>query len=612
MPYTIRKTDGSIIATIPDGTVDNSSTSLFLLGKNYSGFGTDLNTDLIYLLENFAYTSPPSNMLTGQLWYNTGSGRINVFDGSIWRPVGAPFVSSNRPASLVQGDLWIDTANQQLSFYDGINLITAGPSYSQSQGRTGFIPTTIVDTVGNGHTIAELYVGNTLMAILSQTSFTPQISINGFPQIYAGLQFSSAVTNNTITAAVASANNLIEYGTSNYLDSRNFYRIDQVNNALAQLNIVTNSGISVGAKGNLVITVDSSDNVLITHTEIEKRIDIVTKNSLGSVVTMRALPETTYFYPNASPATYSTVDMNNSLIVRGNLTVLGTNVTVNTTTLQVVHQVIELATVDSPSNTTASGAGILIHGGVANDKSFKWYQSQTVSGITIPSGFYSSENINLQTGSSYYIANQSVLSQTTLGSTVLTSSLTSVGNLTSLTAAQFSFANSTMTVANNNDLTISLGANNKVTFALPARIANVTDPVYAQDAATKNYVDTSISKNTLYLTLDITGLSNPNTDMVAALNALAPATSFQINTQARVMSITHVFSTQTLSGSVSYPTQPVLVQASPSGTATVLTSVAVSTTIPTTNITTTRIVKIFKVTNPGSGNVWTWQSDVTF
>ena len=45
MAYTINKTDGTVVATITDGTVDNT-TSLTLFGKSYSGFGELLNENL--------------------------------------------------------------------------------------------------------------------------------------------------------------------------------------------------------------------------------------------------------------------------------------------------------------------------------------------------------------------------------------------------------------------------------------------------------------------------------------------------------------------------------------------------------------------------------------
>ena len=57
MAYTINKTDGSVLATITDGTIDNTS-SLTLFGKSYSGFGELLNENLVKLLENQSSATP--------------------------------------------------------------------------------------------------------------------------------------------------------------------------------------------------------------------------------------------------------------------------------------------------------------------------------------------------------------------------------------------------------------------------------------------------------------------------------------------------------------------------------------------------------------------------
>ena len=56
MSYEINKTDGTALVTLTDGTID-TSTSLTLFGKSYSGFGELLNENLIKLLENSSSTS---------------------------------------------------------------------------------------------------------------------------------------------------------------------------------------------------------------------------------------------------------------------------------------------------------------------------------------------------------------------------------------------------------------------------------------------------------------------------------------------------------------------------------------------------------------------------
>jgi hypothetical protein len=61
MAYTILKSDGTILATIPDGQIDTTSTSVSLFGRNYAGYGQYIDTNFTHMLENFADNVPPSN-----------------------------------------------------------------------------------------------------------------------------------------------------------------------------------------------------------------------------------------------------------------------------------------------------------------------------------------------------------------------------------------------------------------------------------------------------------------------------------------------------------------------------------------------------------------------
>jgi len=84
MAYTINKTDGTVITTITDGTVDNT-TSLQLFGKSFSGFGEGLNENLVKLLENASGTAAPTAPLTGELWFDTNTAQLKVYDGSAFK-----------------------------------------------------------------------------------------------------------------------------------------------------------------------------------------------------------------------------------------------------------------------------------------------------------------------------------------------------------------------------------------------------------------------------------------------------------------------------------------------------------------------------------------------
>ena len=52
MAYIINLTNGTQLASVEDGTIDQSTT-LKLVGKNYAGYGEIQNENFVHLLENF-------------------------------------------------------------------------------------------------------------------------------------------------------------------------------------------------------------------------------------------------------------------------------------------------------------------------------------------------------------------------------------------------------------------------------------------------------------------------------------------------------------------------------------------------------------------------------
>ena len=115
------------------------------------------------------------------------------------------------------------------------------------------------------------------------------------------------------------------------------------------------------------------------------------------------------------------VTIPNNLVVTGDFTVQGNTTTLNTATLNVEDKNVVLANVETPTDTTADGAGISVLG--ATTKTFNW--------VDATDAWTSSEHLNLLSGKAFYIDGASVLSSTTLGSGVTGSSLTSVGILSS-------------------------------------------------------------------------------------------------------------------------------------------------------------------------------------
>ena len=108
-----------------------------------------------------------------------------------------------------------------------------------------------------------------------------------------------------------------------------------------------------------------------------------------------------------------------NLVVEGDLTINGTTTTLDTTTLIVEDKNIELGNVATPTDITANGGGITLLGDT----------NKTMLYNVTNAAWQFSENLNIANTKVYRINNTDVLSATTLGSGVVTSSLTSVGTL---------------------------------------------------------------------------------------------------------------------------------------------------------------------------------------
>ena len=82
MPYAINKYNGTLISTVADGTIDNT-TDLKIIGKNYAGYGEVQNENFLYLLENFANNNPPPRPIQGQLWFDSSNSKLKFYDGEL-------------------------------------------------------------------------------------------------------------------------------------------------------------------------------------------------------------------------------------------------------------------------------------------------------------------------------------------------------------------------------------------------------------------------------------------------------------------------------------------------------------------------------------------------
>jgi len=84
MPYDINLTNGTLLTTVDDTTIDTSSTSLVLVGRDFAGYGEFINENFVRIMEHFASATAPVNPVIGQMWYDTASNLIKVWTGAAW------------------------------------------------------------------------------------------------------------------------------------------------------------------------------------------------------------------------------------------------------------------------------------------------------------------------------------------------------------------------------------------------------------------------------------------------------------------------------------------------------------------------------------------------
>jgi len=263
MAYTINLTDGTIFATIADGTI-NTSSSMTLVGKNYAGYGEFLDENFIHLLENSSNTTAPGAPLEGQLWWDSGNSLLKVYNGSVFKTISAATSSSTAPTSNVQGDLWYDTTNAQLKVWTGTQWLLVGPAFTAGTGTTGAIVDTIVDNTSTSHVVIKFYVEDDVIAIMSKDSaFTPQSAIPGWG---SGQQVKPGMTMSTGSASYLFQGTAADAQLLDGIDSTGFLSSTSNDTTSGTLGVLNDTGLSVGVDSDLRMSVSGVNTTIANQT----------------------------------------------------------------------------------------------------------------------------------------------------------------------------------------------------------------------------------------------------------------------------------------------------------------------------------------------------------
>ncbi len=657
MAYKLNKTDGSLVVELVDGKLDTTTTDISLIGKNYQGFGESINENFIALLESFANTAAPSKPLRGQLWYDTGEGRLKVYDGTTFRSTDSTIFSATQPTSLVQGDIWINGAENRLYFFDGTDLIPVGPSYTKSQAKSGIETETIKDTIGQNKIIVKLFINGSNVGIWSKNTFTPFPAIPGYGDIKTGFNINSGFSDFSFYGKADSAEKLVSETGDQFTKDSFISTLDDSNpagNRVANgtLTFKGTNGIFIGPDNRLNIK-KSGTKTLFDNTGIDSDLEFQLLKTQGTgTLAYSAFKFDTANQrlgifndsPNAtitggldtrsSGVVIGTTTDKRNLIVTGDMRIdgdlrVGTVINEEIASLRVADKVIELATPDDSSLVDSSseyidGAGIVIN---TTSGSIDWvYRNENHNWTT-------EVNINIdnQVGK-YKIEDEVVLTKTGLGPSVINSNLTSIGTLVAINVDDINIDNNVITSSNAdglefnvlNDIAINPGSLNYRNITGVKKPISALNAAYSVNnesaddlAATKGYVDEELLGRTQYLTINTTGFGaagfSAAGDLEGAIKALLlvwiPTTAITENATVRIISEQPTATTDPIDVNSNIVKSFLAVDSAGVQNVNVISDVAVSPD-PTTTITfgITRHILEFRM----QASDWVWVSTVAY
>jgi hypothetical protein len=540
MSYTIKLTNDSTLAVIADQTYDQVSTSIVLVGKNLNNYGEYLNNNFIGLLENFADIIEPRSPIVGQTWFDKSEGRLKVYSTGTFKPVGGPTVSNIEPANAVKGDMWIDTVDGVLRWYDGSSFVDASKSYSDATGKEGWLVETIDSTIpGVGNftvPISKFYSNGEEIAIATDADIplNPFTSYFGTSTIRAGITLNPNIPGIRFIGTATSAESVSGLSVDNVLTT------DQDQEITGEYRFLNDTGVSFGIQDetHIQIYVDTSTSAVsviestINGEALEIRYNSVSTGTGAVAFHIDSANDRIGIFNNNPQVD---VDINGSVHITGNLTVLGTQTSLEVSVLKVDDINVELGTnQDTPDDAFVDGGGIILHG--TTDKTFT-YEDLTGS-------WTSNIDLNVASGQRILINGASALEEyagggLSLGTGVVAApSLTNLPVLGNLTISNVViYSNTITTVASPlTDLyitpssdQINLGTTTKIVGMKPTEDADPDD-----SAITKKYFEDKVAlslggfvgRKPYVLSMDITDFGNVNDEIVAYLDVTLPVDGF--------------------------------------------------------------------------------------
>lgn len=272
-----------------------------------------------------------------------------------------------------------DTAALATTSYVGTAIASfATTSYVTNSVSSHNATTTNIHGITDTAALATTSYVGTAIANFATTSFVGN-SVSSHAATTATHGVSGAIVGTTDAQTLSSKT--IALGSNTVSGS-----ISEFNTALTDADFATLSGTETFANKTLTSPVVNTQ-ITTASTSFNLLNTVATTINFGGAADIISIGSAT-----------STVTVNKHLVVSGDLTVNGTTTTINSTTLSVDDKNIELASVASPTDITADGAGITVKG--STDKTFNW--------VDATDAWTASEHMNLVSGKSYKINNTAI------------------------------------------------------------------------------------------------------------------------------------------------------------------------------------------------------------
>lgn len=393
-------------------------------------------------IQNLA--TDPASPVQGQIYYNTASDAIKVYDGAAWVTLATgggtvTSVSASSPLSSTGGNT--PTISIQDASTTQKGAVQLENSYSSTSTTTAAVPAAVkaaYDLAGTKASPSDVhYIGTTSVALnrssanLALTGIS-SVAMPGSTSGTTTLQPSAIAGTTTVTlpattgTVALTANKLSDFAATSSSELAGVISDETGSGSLVFANSPTLVTPALGTPSSATLTnatgLPISTGVSGLGTGVATFLATPSSANLISAITDETgtgalvfANTPTLVTPNIGAATGT------SLVLSGDLTVNGTTTTINSTTLTVDDKNIELGSTASPSDAGADGGGITLKG--TTDKTLNW--------VDATDAWTSSEHVDLASGKAFKINGTTVLSGSALGTGITGSSLTSVGTITS-------------------------------------------------------------------------------------------------------------------------------------------------------------------------------------